>query len=293
MAEEFFSHGHRVLAVKLAYDGTEFSGYAKQPNLRTVEGTLEDALRAVIRPPKFFRLSVAGRTDAGVHATAQFVSVTTNSGIDPEVAERSLSKLLPPDIAVSVSEAPLGFDARRSALSRRYRYKLLTSPRPDPLRSTRAWWVGTLSEGAETILHRAASLVVGTHDFSAFCKGATKTRSDNSNSGGEHGDAAGVGDEDHGTRERTGTMRKVIFAQWSRPRCRDDPCCADELWFEIEANAFCHQMVRRIVGAMVHWARAEESPRRPEAVSEYRWKPAPPHGLYLIGVRYPPGTGVE
>lgn len=312
---ELSTPDHRVLVLRVAYDGTEFRGYARQPGLRTVEGVLEEALGTVIRPPRSVRLSAAGRTDAGVHATGQVVSVSTDSDIDLGTLERSLSRLLPPDISVSVEEGWPGFDARRFALARRYRYKLLTSNRPDPLRRTRAWWVGGLPVGARDILEAAASLVVGTHDFATFCKkgesrvaaAAQPVPSEGEEVGpgkqgvvggaaldefvSPDGESGGVitADDGEGTRSRglSGTaVRTVTTATWSKPECKAE-CCAEELWFEIEANAFCHQMVRRLVGAMVSWALRGEPPQPPEAVLEYRWKPAPPHGLYLIGVRYP------
>lgn len=249
----------RILIVRLRYDGSGFAGFAKQPGLRTVEGVLEEALTTVLRPREPLAISVAGRTDAQVHALGQVASVSTSSSVDVGKLERSLRKLLPPDISATVEEGPDDFDARRSAVSRRYRYKLLTSPLPDPLRRARTWWVGPLRAGAESILQNAAALVRGTHDFGVFCK-----------------DRKTLG----------GTRRTVKTAYWSRPDCSGD-CCAEELWFEIEANAFCREMVRRIVGAMVAWASSGEDPVSPEAVDRYRWKPAPPEGLYLLGVRYP------
>lgn len=249
----------RVLIIRLAYDGSGFSGYAKQPGLRTVEGVLEEALRTVLRPEALLEMSVAGRTDAGVHALGQVVSASTSSSLEAAGIERSLAKLLPPDISATVDEAPPGFDARRSALSRHYRYTLLTTPRRDPLRRWRTWWVGPLPPGAESSLDRSAALITGEHDFWAFCKGR------------------------RGLRNTTRTVEKAV---WSRPEGRSE-CCAEELWFEIEAKAFCHGMVRRLVGAMVQWAFSGEDPIPPEQVGRYRWKPAPPQGLYLVRVRYP------
>jgi tRNA pseudouridine38-40 synthase len=250
----------RVLIIRVAYDGTGFSGYAKQPSLRTVEGVLEEALRTVLRPEAFLDMAVAGRTDAGVHALGQVISVATTSSLDIAAIERSLAKLLPDDISATVEEGPTGFDARRSALSRRYRYRLSTSPHRDPLRRSRVWWVGPLSPVALQTLGRAAELLIGTHDFRGFCKNPDAAMS---------------------------TERYVESAEWFETACSCD-YCADELWFEIEANAFCHEMVRRLVGAMVHWAISGEKPVSPEEVTTYRWKPAPPQGLYLLGVRYPP-----
>ncbi len=248
----------RVLLLRVAYDGSGFAGYAKQPGLRTVEGVLAEALCVVLREESPLRMAVAGRTDAGVHALGQVVSVETGSDLEASKIERSLGKLLPPDISVSVEDAPPGFDARRWARSRRYRYRLLVSRRPDPLRRQRTWWVGPLPEGAEATLERAAALTIGEHDFKAFCKNPPPSSS---------------------------TVRTVEAAEWYKPG-GETGCCDEELWFEIEAWAFCHEMVRRLVGAMVYWALSGEEPAAPEDVGRFRWKPAPPEGLYLLGVRY-------
>jgi tRNA pseudouridine38-40 synthase len=250
---------YRTLALLLHYDGTHFHGFAKQPGKRTVEGVLSDALLTVLRDPSL-KLSVAGRTDAGVHALGQVVSVRTRSDVETGSLERSLRRLLPDEISVRVIDAPDGFDARRSALSRRYRYRVLTTPHPDPLRRNRVWWVGELSSEGRKILESAASLLVGTHDFKAFCKKSTMSIAN--------------------------TRRTVIDALWMHPLCSCG-LCTGELWFEIEAEAFCQQMVRRLVATMVHWATRGLEPVRPDAVDRISVPPAPPSGLYLLSVRYP------
>ncbi len=249
----------RVLLLRLAYDGTDFKGFAKQPGLRTVEGVLEEALSTVLRPSGRLEISVAGRTDAGVHALGQVVSVRTDSDLSVDRVQRSLRKLLPSDIEVAVEEAGAGFDARRLAIYRKYRYRLLTSARPDPHRRNGVWWTGELASEQVEVLERAAELVVGTHDFRSFCKDAAR---------------------------RPDTTRTVEEARWRRPECSCG-CCAEELWFEIKAKAFCQEMVRRLVGAMVGWALEGEEPLPPERVVTYSWKPAPPQGLYLVEVGYP------
>src|SRR5687768_7240688 len=144
----------------LAYDGTPFAGWAAQPGLRTVAGELERALTTVLRAP--VDLTVAGRTDRGVHALGQVVSYP-----GPPPSLRSVNALLPDGIAVLAAEpAPDGFSARRHALSRSYRYRVLARPAPSPFERTRAlWWPHPLDRGA---LEACAAALPGTHDFTAF-----------------------------------------------------------------------------------------------------------------------------
>lgn len=201
-----------------------------------------------------FETAVAGRTDAGVHALSQVVSVHTESDRACEKLHKSLIKMLPPDIAVaSVKDAHVGFHARHSAISRRYRYRIGASEIPDPTMRHNTWWTGPIKTED---LNRAAELLVGTHDFRAFCKSPAPGES---------------------------TVRDVIEAQWFAP---DSPLVGDEICFEIEANAFCHQMVRRIVGRCVAVARGKCDVLAPEEVDVLGCAPAPPQGLYLVAVKY-------
>jgi tRNA pseudouridine38-40 synthase len=233
----------------IEYDGSDFAGWARQPSGRTVQATLEDALERVTR--REVRLSVAGRTDAGVHARGQ---VASHAG-SPAPAS-AINGVLPRDVRVIESEeAPDGFDARRDALSRTYRYRIHTRAVASPFERGRALhWPHRLDRAA---LDRCAAAVTGSHDFTAF----TPTQTD------------------HVLFTRT-----VLRAEW-----RDAEAEILELW--IEAETFMRHMVRTLVGTMLEVAggrRSEEDFRtllegRPR---EHAGDTASPHGLYLESVRY-------
>ena len=246
------------IRLDLAYDGTGFHGWAAQPGLRTVEGELAAALATVLRTPEV-ALTCAGRTDAGVHARGQVVHVDL-AGLPegPERLARRLNGLLPPDVRVHrVAEAPVGFDARFSASWRRYAYRVADRPEHvDPLRRAHVLtWGRPLDEAR---MNAAATALVGEHDFAAFCKqrvGAT-------------------------------TIRTLLDLVWSRE--------ADGLLVaRVRADAFCHSMVRSLVGCLlaigdgrrqVAWAgEVLLAERRDSAVAV-----APAHGLTLEQVDYPP-----
>ncbi len=255
------------LRIDLAYDGTGFSGWATQPGLRTVEDELSSALRTVLRVPRA-RLSTAGRTDAGVHARGAVchtdVAVTGWRAV-PGRGDRSpedsavarLNGVLPRDVVVrSVVQAPPGFDARFSALRRRYRYRLCDLPSGlDPLR--RADTVVVRERLDVEAMDAAAGRMVGLRDFAAFCKlrdGATSVRT---------------------------------LEEYSWRRAEDGVLEAT-----VVADAFCHSMVRFLVGAVVPVGEGRRDGGWPlEVLSSRRRDPAivvmPPHGLSLEEVVYP------
>ena len=241
----------RVLRLDLEYDGAGFAGWARQPGLRTVEGVLGDALATLLRHP--VEVTVAGRTDAGVHATGQVASFEADEV--PDGLLRSLNAVLPRDVAVTgLAEAP-GFDARRHARSRAYRYRVLASPVRDPFEEGRAlWWPHRLDRDA---LDACADALAGTHDFTAF----TPT------------------DTDHVRFERD-----VLACAWSGS-------LPGVLTLGIEADAFMRHMVRVLVGTMleVGGGRRQVDDFRSlldGAPRERAGETAPPHGLYLVGVRF-------
>lgn len=238
----------------LAYDGSGFRGYAANAGVRTVQGSLEGALATVLRHP--VETAAAGRTDAGVHARGQVVSFSLPEAIDPDRLQRALNRLLAPEIvARSVSEAPPGFDARRSARWRRYRYLVDDGPLPDPVRRWNTWHVGVPLDAAA--MERAAGAFVGEHDFASLCRAAAGRS----------------------------TVRRVAAAGWER--------AADGLLaFTVTAGAFCHQMVRSMVALCVEVGRgrleAEAIPGILEAGDRRAARGvAPAHGLTLWEVGYP------
>lgn len=233
----------------LEYDGSGFAGWARQPGLRTVQGELESGLERVLRRP--VQLTVAGRTDAGVHARGQ---VASHDG-EP-ASPRALNGVLPLDVRVLESAvAREGFDARRDALSRTYRYRLFTREAGSVFEHGRSLhWPHALDRAA---LHACAAALLGTHDFTAF----TPT------------------DSDHVRFERD-----VLRAEWL-----DVGDHAVEFW--IEADTFMRHMVRTLVGTMLEVARGRRDVLAFKALLEGRPRSeagdtAPAHGLYLEGVRY-------
>jgi tRNA pseudouridine38-40 synthase len=228
--------------------------------VRTVGGDLRGALGRVLGVDP--TITVAGRTDAGVHARRQVVSFDAPQGsVEPHSLRRSVNSMLAPRVVVrEVFHAPEDFDARFSARWRRYRYRLLTSEVPDPFLAATTWWMPAALDR-----HRmadAAHDLVGEHDFTSFCR-RPRDRPDAS------------------------LVRRVTDARWSQ-EAGDDPRV---LTFEITATAFCHQMVRSIVGTLVDIGRG----RRPVSTVADAFEGAdraiagqlaPPEGLFLWEVGY-------
>ncbi|HLH58204.1 MAG TPA: tRNA pseudouridine(38-40) synthase TruA [Streptosporangiaceae bacterium] len=251
------------LRLDLAYDGSEFSGWAAQPGRRTVQEVTETALGRVLRLPEPPKLTVAGRTDAGVHARGQVAHVdvpaaawTAAAGI----ATRRLAGALPPDVRLrGVAPAPDGFDARFSALWRRYRYRVCDDPAAaDPLRRNETLWYPR-PVGLDR-MNEAAAALLGEHDFAAFCR----------------------------RREGATTVRELLRLDWARDG--DGVVVAT-----VVADAFCHNMVRALVGALLAVGEGRHGPDWPRrllaaAVRDHAVHVAPAHGLCLEEVRYPPAA---
>jgi tRNA pseudouridine38-40 synthase len=244
------------LRLDLGYDGAGFSGWARQPGRRTVEETLADALATVLRlgsPPS---LVVAGRTDAGVHATGQVAHVDVAAGTDIDGLHRRLTGVLPDDVVVTaVAIAPAGFDARFAATGRHYRYRV-ADRHYDPLRrGDTLRWPQPLDVAA---MDRAAQGLAGERDFAAYCRpreGATTIR----------------------------TLHELSV--------RRDP--EETVVIAANADAFCHNQVRAMVGALLAVGHGRQPVGWPAdvlaaGVRDPRVTVAPPHGLTLARVDYPP-----
>lgn len=261
------------LRLDLAYDGTDFSGWAAQPGRRTVAGVLSDTFAQLFGAGVATGLTVAGRTDAGVHASGQVCHIDlpgpafealanrrrtpAEQGGPAESLLRRLAGLLPPDVRVwSIAEVPTDFDARFSATYRRYEYRVTDAPYgADPLRRREILaWPRPLDLAA---LRTAAAGLVGEHDFAAYCK----------------------------RREHATTRRELSILDWRRD--------ADGLLVAtVQADAFCHSMVRGLVGAMLAVGDGRRPPAWPGTLLTRRERSsevtvAPSHGLSLVAVGYP------
>ncbi|GAA4706024.1 tRNA pseudouridine(38-40) synthase TruA [Pseudonocardia yuanmonensis] len=242
----------------ITYDGTDFSGWAVQPARRTVCGVLTDALSRILRTE--VGLTVAGRTDAGVHATGQVAHADLPGDVEPARLVRRLARFLPPDVRVrAVTPVPPAFDARFSALRRHYVYRVATAPYgAEPLRARDTLsWPYPVDVDA---VNAASERLLGEHDFAAFCK----------------------------RREGATTVRALERFSWSREA--DGVVSA-----AVSADAFCHSMVRSLVGALLDVARGSRAVDWPAELLTRAERGqgvavAPAHGLTLVGVDYPPDS---
>jgi tRNA pseudouridine38-40 synthase len=240
----------------LAYDGTDFAGWAYQHEQRTVQGELEKALAVISRREDLPRVTVAGRTDAGVHATGQVAHIDLPAEVAGDRLLRRLNGVLPHDVRVhAVSVAPDGFDARFSGMARTYRYRVADRPQDvDPLRrhDTLVW----PRELDDDLMRAASAQLLGLHDFAAYCR----------------------------RREGATTVRTLLQLDWARE---------DVLVATVRADAFCHSMVRSLVGALLSVGEGRRPPDWPATLLTAGARAsdvvvAPPHGLTLVRVEYPP-----
>ncbi|MBI4841137.1 MAG: tRNA pseudouridine(38-40) synthase TruA [candidate division NC10 bacterium] len=243
----------RRFKLVLEYEGTAYHGWQVQPGLPTIQGVLRAALTRIAGVP--VQVTGAGRTDAGVHALGQVASLAADLRLDPLTLRKALNASLPRDIVVChAEEVPPGFDARRSARSKTYRYTLLRRDYPSAWLARHTLFVPhPLDLDA---MARAARVLVGTHDFSAFRAASCTART---------------------------PVRTILDASWR---------IAGDLWhFEITANGFLQHMVRILVGTLLEVGRGRRDPAEVEAALASRdrrraGKTLPPHGLCLVEVQY-------
>ncbi|MQY19575.1 tRNA pseudouridine synthase A [Nocardia sp. RB20] len=247
----------RTVAIRvrldISYDGTDFVGWARQPGLRTVQGVLEESLSKVLREP--IQLTVAGRTDAGVHAEGQVAHFDTTAELDADKLLYRLARFLPKDVRVTgIRPAPADFDARFSAIRRHYIYRLTTAPYgASPLQARS---VVPCRPVRLDVMREASRNLLGLHDFAAFCR----------------------------RREGATTVRELQRFDWTRD--------GDLLTAHVSADAFCWSMVRSLVGAALSVGEGRRTPEWLPTLLDERNRSsmitvAPAHGLSLTAVDYP------
>ena len=246
-----------TIKLTLSYDGTDYAGWQFQPGQKTLQGTLQQTLEKITGEP--IRVVGSGRTDAGVHAIGQVVSVETASHLTPDVLQKALNAELPRDMIVtSAMEAAPDFHAIRNARRKRYRYSIDDGPLPDVFERRYVWHCRSRLD--VPAMQRAAQALCGTHDFASF--------------------------ESHGS-ERQSSVRTIFEIDVCRGESRRANCVT----VDVEADGFLYNMVRTIVGSLVEIGRAAR--REPWLVEVLNaadrraaGRTAPPHGLCLIKVDY-------
>ena len=257
----------RRVRLLVAYEGSHFHGFAVNNDVRTVAGDLRAALSTISRTA--IDITGAGRTDAGVHAWGQVVSCDLPVDVDLDSLPRRLTKMCAPGIVVrEAQEADPDFDARFSALWRHYRYSILATPEPDPFLAATTWHVDEPLNLA--LMQMACDPLIGEHDFSSFCRRPKV--------------AAGESEPS--------MVRRLIATEWTELETERG---ARLLRFEIRATAFCHQMVRSIVGTLVDVGSGRLTPGQMSGILRARQRTAagqvaPPQGLCLWEVGYPPSV---
>ncbi len=248
----------------VAYDGTDFRGFAESDGVRTVMGALRRAIETVVRSP--VEPTGAGRTDAGVHAWGQVVTAMLPADTDLARLARSVNAMCAPDISVrEASWVADTFSARFSATARSYRYSLWNDPAPNPLLARMTWHVPLPLDVAA--MNDGAAHLLGEHDFTSFCRRPKP--------------AEGV--------TEVSLVRRLDHARWAAGT--EDPWGERLVRFDVVASSFCHQMVRSIVGTLVEVGRGRRSAESVPATLAARDRSAaggvaPPTGLVLMGVDY-------
>ena len=255
----------------VAYDGAPFHGFAANAGVSTVAGLLNEALSRVLRTRVV--VTCAGRTDRGVHAVGQVISFDAPDDVDLDFLRRSVNRQCGPSVVVStLQRAPDDFDARFSATGRTYRYRILNRPDADPFTTSRAWHVSDALD--LEAMGAATAHLVGEHDFSSFCRQRPPL---------PDGTAATM-------------VRRITGASWRR--FADNLSGVELLEFEVSASAFCHQMVRSVVGTLADVGRGRLAAGSIPGIlaacdRQAAGEPAPPGGLTFWSVAYPEEGGAS